>query len=189
MKHIPDLAKLFPNKTVFKLGFSWICLRKSVKCKMQFNIFIKNARFIRKQFMWLSMCCFYKLVKFICLSYSMKFELNMRVKHCRKSKLCLIYKGNGKGHENEKSWLFEFKSPSVKCVITPWLKARFRSELCETVRRFCVRLRLLGVLFCNSKRGSLEGFAGLSTIYDFGRRVCSVWYGTRRRKNSGTRTR
>ena len=48
------------------------------------------------------MCYFYKLVKFICLLYSMKFELNMRIERCRRSKLCLIYKGIGKGQENEK---------------------------------------------------------------------------------------
>lgn len=136
MKHFSDLVELFPTKTIFKLGFSWFCLRKSVNCKMHFNIFIKNTRSIRKQFMWLLMCCFYKLVKFICLLYSMKFELNMRVNHCGRSELCLIYKGNGKGQENEKSWLFELKSPSVKCVITLGSKHDFEASFAKRFDAF-----------------------------------------------------
>lgn len=112
-------GKTFPTKSIFKLGFSWICLRKSVKCKMHFNIFIKNARFIRKQFMWLLMCYFYKLVKFICLLYSMKFEINMRIERCRRSKLCLIYKGIGKGQENEKKLVVWVQIPFCQMCYHP----------------------------------------------------------------------
>lgn len=90
----------------------------------------------------------------------MKFELNTRVKHCKRSKLCLIYKGNGKGQENEKSWLFEFKSLLSNVLSPLGLKHDFEASFAKRFDAFVFVCDYLEFCFAIQNAAVWKGLQG-----------------------------